>query len=353
MKRLSPKLKLILISCLLFIGVFSWLTVCWIGAFYLMEVIPWEPAPLLDHLITSGLGFLLFGFTMMLISLFTRKRRDAFLQSIMDALRRIAKGDFRVKIPLEGEWNDGQMSFLVRGINDMAADLEKIEVMRQEFISSVSHEIQSPLTSIGGFARVLKEGDLSYEQRVHYLDIIEQESVRLSRLSDNMLKLASLDSDKHPFNPVDLRLDKQLQRVILAAEPQWAAKNLELSAQLEPVQAQADADLLEQVWTNLLHNAVKFTPENGTILVTLLKTTDEAVVTFEDSGAGIPEESIARVFDRFYKADPSRTRKGGGSGLGLSISRKIVEMHGGTITAANGSERGAVMTVRLPVRHQS
>ena len=117
-------------------------------------------------------------------------------------------------LPLPGMWDDFRMGSLVEVINEMA-DLGEMEIMRQEFISNVSHEIQSPLTSISGFARVLKDGDLSAAQRDYYLDIIEQESIRLSRLSDNMLKLASLDSEHHPFHPALFRLDKQLRQVIV------------------------------------------------------------------------------------------------------------------------------------------
>ena len=182
------------------------------------------------------LGFFLFGLTMTLISQWGRKKQLEFYQSLLDALRRIASGDFKVMLPLPGMWDDFRMGSLVEVINEMAADLGEMEIMRQEFISNVSHEIQSPLTSISGFARVLKDGDLSAAQRDYYLDIIEQESIRLSRLSDNMLKLASLDSEHHPFHPALFRLDKQLRQVIVVCEPLWSAKSIEVIAELQSVE---------------------------------------------------------------------------------------------------------------------
>ncbi len=349
MKRLGSKSRFRLMVAFTMARVAVLLVLCWTASFYFFERLAWEPAPLAGQLSKSGAGFILFGCILYLWGKFARRKQMEAFQGILDALAAIAKGDFRVSIEMPREMNEGYMENLVQGINDMAADLDKMEILRQEFISNVSHEIQSPLTSISGFARVLKDSELTPLQREHYLDIIEQESVRLSRLSDSMLKLASLDSDKHPFHPVPVRLDKRLQRVILACEPQWSAKSLEVEAQMDPAETDADADLLDQVWINLLHNAVKFTPDGGSIQITLRSTSGEAVVAFKDTGTGIPTASLPHVFERFYKADQSRTRTGGGSGLGLSISRKIVEMHGGAIAAYNDSEEGAVFTVTLPL----
>ncbi|MCM3747101.1 HAMP domain-containing histidine kinase [Paenibacillus pasadenensis] len=332
------------------IGIISWLALCWIGAYYVMQTSGWKPSPLVEHLAGAALGFLIFGLTVGLMARVLNKRNFDLFQSILDALRQIASGDFQVEIKLPEPWDDrNHFNHLVRGINDMAADLGRMEIMRQEFISNVSHEIQSPLTSISGFAQALKDDSLPPDQRKRYLDIIEQESIRLSRLSDNMLRLASLDSEHHPFHPRTFRLDRQLQQAMLSLEPLWSAKNQEIGMDAEPLEVEADDDLLRQVWTNLLHNAVKFTPEGGAISIKLRSRGSDAVVEVENSGAGIPADSLPFIFDRFYKVDPSRTRKGGGSGLGLSISRKIMQMHGGSISAA--SEEGAVtvMTAVLPL----
>jgi signal transduction histidine kinase len=223
-----------------------------------------------------------------------------------------------------------------------------MEKMRQEFISNVSHEIQSPLTSISGFARALRDTRLSEEERAHYLDIIETESIRLSKMSDNLLKLTSLESEHHPFEPKRYRLDKQLRAVVLACEPLWLDKSIDMDVSLEEGEIDADPDLMNQVWGNLIHNSIKFTPRGGTIGVELQFRDGEAAVRISDTGIGIGEEDLPRIFERFYKADKSRNRAGGGSGLGLSIVKKIVDLHHGSIDVQSRPGEGTVFTVRLP-----
>ncbi|MED5020744.1 HAMP domain-containing sensor histidine kinase [Paenibacillus chibensis] len=338
-------MKLRVISFMLM--VLTGLSLCWTASYFLFWWFGWNWTGLVRQLGVSVLGFIFFGFIIWIISHFGRQRQVEFYQSIIEAFRRIARGDFTVALPTEG-LDNGRFTDIIKSINDMAADLNRLETMRQGFISDVSHEIQSPLTSISGFARVLKEKELTPEEREHYLDIIEQESLRLSRLSENMLRLASLDSEQHPFQPVPMRLDKQLQTLILACEPQWLEKDLDVSAELTPVMMDADPDLLSQVWVNLLHNAIKFTPPGGAIEVRLEADEEEVCVMVADSGIGISEEDQMHIFERFFKADKSRTRSGGGSGLGLSIIQKIVEMHHGSVSADSKLGTGTTMTIRLP-----
>jgi len=349
MKRLSFVLK----SVLTVIAVMAMLSLFWTAAYFITEAIyarlDWQPQPLVRQIITSISGFFLFGLSMSIVGPFIRKREKVFWQNLMDAINRIAKGDFQVN--LRADWGERNHPFteLVEGLNDMAANLRAMEEMRQEFISNVSHEIGSPLTSIRGFARALKNEHLPHEQRMHYLDIIETECVRLSKLSDNLLRLAMLDSDRYPFHPVSYRLDSQLQSLILYCEPQWMEKEIEMCVTLEKVVITADEDLLSQVWLNLLHNAIKFTPKGGTITIQLQQQGNNAIVTVSDNGPGIAEEDQSRIFERFYKADKSRNRAVGGSGLGLAIADKIVKMHRGKISVRSQLGEGAEFTVQLPL----
>jgi two-component system, OmpR family, phosphate regulon sensor histidine kinase PhoR len=234
----------------------------------------------------------------------------------------------------------------------MAQELKQMETLRQEFISNVSHEIQSPLTSIRGFARALQNDELSPQDRAHYLGIIETESMRLSRLSDNLLALAALESDTMRFEPQTYRLDRQIRKLILACEPQWTAKNIEMDVDVaaDELNICADEDLLSQVWVNLLHNAIKFTPQGGHIWVRAKEHNERVEFSITDNGVGIAEEDQARLFERFYKADKSRDRSLGGNGLGLSIAKKIVEMHHGEISVESRVGAGATFRVWLPVK---
>lgn len=317
--------------------------------------------PTLDNLTSEyvkdlviGLGgFFLMMSTFYLIGRLFRSRRDDVFHLLMDALRKISKGDFNVKLNL-GRANMGHpFSMLASSINDMAEELSEMEKMRQNFISNVSHEIQSPLTSIRGFARALQNEKLSTDQRTHYIDIIITESIRLSKLSDNLMKLTSLESEHHPFALKSYRLDKQLQHVILVNEPQWLNKKITVEPDLEEVMINADADLLNQVWTNLLHNSIKFTEAQGTITISLKLTGENIIVQFIDTGSGISAEDQLHIFERFYKGDKSRNRNAAGSGLGLSIVKKIIDLHKGSIEVESEVGKGAAITVTLPINTQN
>lgn len=182
-----------------------------------------------------------------------------------------------------------------------------------------------------------------------YLGIIETEAKRLSQMSDNLLKLSALENSVQPLTLVELRLDKHIQNAALILEPQWSEKHLDLSLELDKISYSGDENLLTQVWINLLHNAIKFTPEYGKITVTLTSSKEKVICRIADSGIGIAEEEQMHIFERFYKADKARDRSCGGNGLGLSLVKKIVELHGGSIQLNSNLQEGSVFTVMLPV----
>ncbi|MGF7032150.1 signal transduction histidine kinase [Paenibacillus mucilaginosus] len=268
------------------------------------------------------------------------------LKLMTRASQRIAKGDFNIS--LDWKRRRDELGELAVSFTEMAGELKQMERMRQDFVSNVSHEIQSPLTSIAGFSKVLQQRQMPEEERKEYLRIIEAEAQRLSRLSENLLKLASLESEHHPFHPQTYDLDEQLRNVILTMEPIWSAKDIELDLELPSVKVQGDPDQLSQVWLNLIGNALKFTPESGTVRIAIKTGVDKVQVKVSDTGIGISEEDLAHIFRRFYKADRSRTSANGGSGLGLSIVKKIIELHGGTIAVESRPGEGTEFTVTLP-----
>ena len=287
-------------------------------------------------------------------SLIGNKRRSELFISIGDAMRRIARGDFNVR--LENEFTKTKnhpVSKFIEGINHMAVELNEIEQVRQEFISNVSHEIQSPLASISGFAKVLKRDELTREERDRYLSIIETESLRLGSLSDNLLKLTTIESTQYPFDVSTYRLDKQIRDAILSIEPQWISKSLQMDISFDELEIGADQQLLNQVWINLLTNSIKFTDIGGDIRITLRQRNNCAELVVTDTGIGIHEDEVDYIFDRFFKADKSRNRAIGGSGLGLSIVKKIIDMHGGEISVRSKLGEGTTFTILLPLRSSS
>ncbi|CAG7643435.1 ATP-binding protein [Paenibacillus allorhizosphaerae] len=328
--------------------IFMWAS--WSGAFFaahwLSRIAGWQLTGYWLQIVGNTIALLFMLSVIFTIGAINQPKRRQGLLIILDALRRISNGDFNVEI--ENKQPDQAFGELITSINDMAAGLNRLEAMRQEFISNVSHEIQSPLTSIGGFARALREQDLPAVTRDHYLTIIETECKRLSRLSDHLLKLSSLDSEQHPFEPVRFRLDKQLGRIILSSEPLWSAKDIEVSAELEELSVTADEELISQIWINLLQNSIKFTPPGGVITVRLERCGDRVAVEIADTGVGIEETDLEHIFERFYKADKARERSSGGNGLGLAIVKKIVDMHHAEITVTSTPGQGTTFRVLLP-----
>lgn len=335
--------------------VFLVLAVSWTAARFLTNAVyrytgrpPWNyVAGLIDVIV----GVTIFSLVFMVLSLLFRRKEMAMWNAMIQALRRISKGDFSVHLDEQGI--NKEFREFTRSINEMASELGRMETMRQDFISNVSHELQSPLTSIQGFAQALRNPAITQDQRAHYLDIIERESRRLSQISDNLLKLSALDMDRLDFETGRFHLDRQLRAIVLSCEPQWSAKDLQIDLDLQEAEIEAAEDLLSQVWINLLHNSIKFTPAGGTVILKLVPKGNHVFVTVSDSGIGIHETDLPRLFERFYKADRSRNRNEGGSGLGLSIVKKIVDIHRGDISVRSTPGEGTEFVIRLPVRWES
>ncbi|WMT39063.1 HAMP domain-containing sensor histidine kinase [Paenibacillus sp. D2_2] len=351
-KKMWKKIWHVISHFFQYLGIILVLIGAWFGAMFILRgIYHFTGAPssaYVSQVINLVVGFHLFFITIMLVGQIYRKREIAKLKRIIEAMRRIAKGDFSVQLDESEEYREFKQ--IVESINEMAGELSQMEMMRQDFISNVSHEIQSPLTSIRGFTEALRSSQLKEEQRRHYLDIIESESRRLSQMSDNMLKLSSLESDRSSFEHSKFRLDRQLQSIVLATEPQWLAKQIEIELDLKEIYVEGVEELLSQVWVNLLNNSIKFTSVKGRIWVKLTTGDEGAKVIIADSGVGISKEDIPYIFDRFYKADKSRNRDAGGSGLGLSIVRKIVDIHQGQISVESQPDQGTQFTVFIPIQ---
>ncbi|WP_088014225.1 sensor histidine kinase [Gottfriedia acidiceleris] len=275
--------------------------------------------------------------------LFVAKLLVKPVKELIRATKELSKGNYDVQVTIKRK---DEIGLLASNFNLMTNKLNKLEEMRSEFVSNVSHEIQSPLTSIKGFAKVLRNKQLTEEKKEHYLSIIETESERLSIMSERLLKLASLDSEQHPFQPTSYKLDEQIRKIILALEPHWESKELQLVLNLPQTEIVADRLLLEQVWINLLQNAIKFSNIAGYIKVDILELDHSIHVLISDSGLGISREDIERIFERFYQADRSRNKKG--TGLGLSIVQKIIEIHHGNIEVESVVGKGTSFMIILP-----
>ncbi|MFD1446876.1 sensor histidine kinase [Oceanobacillus profundus] len=267
------------------------------------------------------------------------------IKKLTEATRKIAAGNYHLKLDVNRKDEIGR---LASDFATMSSSLARTEEKRQEFVSNVSHEIQSPLTSIQGFSQALQEEEMSEEEKRRYLAIIENESKRLSALSKQLLTLSNLDSevDINDFVPFDLA--EQLKEVVLTMEWQWREKQIAIELDIHPTTIVGDPKLLQQVWVNLISNAIRYTDLGGEISIHIATDKYHVQVMVEDTGIGISEVDVPQLFDRFYKVDKARTRTENSTGLGLSIVKKIMEVHGGTIMVESELGKGTVFTVSLP-----
>lgn len=268
------------------------------------------------------------------------------VNDIINALNRLAAGDFRTRLsfsrplakyPVAKELSDS--------FNKMAAELESTEMLRSDFINNFSHEFKTPIVSIAGFAKLLKKGRLSAEEELEYLDIIEDESLRLSAMATNVLNLTKVENQTILTGVSRYNLSEQLRNCVLLLENKWSKKNLELNVDFEEHQICANEELLKQVWVNLLDNAIKFTPDDGLIEVAIGEDGNSVAVSVINSGSEIPEENRERIFQKFYQADESHATEG--NGIGLAIVQKVVQLHQGKVEVESGKGRTS-FTVILP-----
>jgi two-component system phosphate regulon sensor histidine kinase PhoR len=249
--------------------------------------------------------------------------------------------------PLRGP--AGERAGAVAVVRDVT-DLRRTERLRRELTANVSHELRTPLTSIKGFAETLLAGAMGDADTCRrFLTIIDNEASRLMKLVDDLTDLSRLESRAVGMELAPVRLDELVAQAVGRMRPQADRHRIALRAQEMPPDAVlADRDRILQVLTNLLDNAIKFTPEGGTVEVAAALDAHEAAVSVTDSGRGIPEEDLPRVFDRFYRVERSRSREAGGTGLGLAIAKHIVDAHGGRITAHSRLGAGSTFTFTLP-----
>ena len=213
--------------------------------------------------------------------------------------------------------------------NTMAEELGQIEMLRTDFINNFSHEFKTPIVSIAGFTKLLKKGNLPEETRNEYLEIIEEESLRLAALATNVLDLAKVENQSILSDTADYNLSEQLRNCVLLLESKWSKKNIEPVLPEEECQVHGNEELLKQVWINLLDNAIKFSEDYSTIEIRIEEEEENLRVMISNFGEPIPEDKRKRIFGKFYQADESHATQG--NGVGLAIVKKITELHKGSV----------------------
>ena len=272
------------------------------------------------------------------------------LKQLIQATEQVKKGDFKVQVERQNNPNS-EMGALIISFNEMVRELDGIEMFRNDFINNFSHEFKTPIVSIRGFANELQAGDLTEEQRAEYAKIIAEESDRLARLSISVLELSKLENQQIVTDKTEFFLDEQLRQAILRQEPIWTEKNIEIIPELDEVRFYSNEELLSHIWDNLISNALKFTPNGGSVGVELCADEKSVTVRVSDTGIGMTEDVKSHIFEKFYQGDPSHT--GGGYGVGLPMVARVVSLCGGSIEVESQPEKGSTFTVILPREHAS
>ena len=251
-----------------------------------------------------------------------------------------SKGDFSQRIPVQGK---DEASQLGRSFNEMADQLKNLEVTRQSFVANVSHELRSPLTSMKGFLEAMMDGTIPPEEHEHYIEIVLSETRRMTAMVNDLLDLARIESGIITVNYEVFDINELIRRTLITFEARISEKNMELDVRFANEQSfvYADSNQISQVLRNLIDNAIKYSPQGRTLLVSTYALRKEVYVTIRDTGAGIPAEDVPHIFDRFYKVEKAHTPSPQvGSGLGLAIVKKIIEAHGQSITVKSARGKG-------------
>ena len=304
----------------------------------LPETARWAPGHTFTFILTISI---LFG---TIAAAFAGKRMVKFIYALRDATKKISAGNFDIKLAEDSYISE--VNSLLRDFNKMAKDLGSIQTLKDDFVTSVSHEIKTPIAAIHGCVELLKDQALTEDERREYINIIDIGVKRLSVLTANILRLSKLDNQEILPDQIEFSLDEQLRQAILLLEHQWSAKDINLNIYFNSVRVLGNKELLMQVWINLIDNAIKFSKNGGDINLEITQVHDRIYVKVIDFGIGMSSETVKRAFQKFYQGNESRTQKG--NGLGLALVKRIVELSGGNVLIESRPGKGSVFIVELP-----
>lgn len=266
------------------------------------------------------------------------------LDKMSHASQKIAKGDYSVQLKYHGTIREVKTT--IENFNRMARELNSVEMIRKDFITNVSHEFKTPLSSIMGYVTLLQDNELSESERQAYIQKVFFNINKLNDLTENILQLSKLENQDYLSAPTVYRLDEQIREAIVLLEPRWSEKQMELDIDLPEITWAGQKALLFQVWLNLISNAIKFSETGGRLLLRLSETPDVVKIIVSDTGIGMTAETQTHIFEKFYQGDTSRRAQG--SGLGLALCKTIVEKCHGKIYVTSELGKGSVFLVVLP-----
>lgn len=261
---------------------------------------------------------------------------------LLDGLEKLSRGEFSVRID---ENKDNQFKELIQQFNNTAKELSSIETLKEDFASNFSHEFKTPIVSIKGFAKLLKNNNISNEEKEDYINTIIEETERLEKLANNSLILTKIESQVIVSEKNNFRLDEQIRKVLLLLENKWCKKNIVIEINLDEIDYYGNETMLKEVWINLIDNAIKFTPNNGIIKIRSEINDATISVHISDNGIGMDQKTKNHIFDKYYQGDRSRSTDG--NGLGLSIVKNILTLHNSEIDVISHPNKGTTFIIEL------
>ena len=279
------------------------------------------------------------------ITFYWNYRINRPVEIFSDVINQVAQGNFEERIDSSKFKNE--MKSLAEDINKMIVELRSIEVMRSDFVSNVSHEFRAPISAIQGYVTLLSNPSLTDDQRTEYFNKLSESTQQITGLVDNVLKLSRLESQNIVSEKKTFSLDEQLRRNVLLFEDRWQEKNIELDLELPECNYYGNENLLNQMWANLIGNAVKFSYDNGKIRISIDDSEKDFItVAVTDEGIGMSEEVKLHIFEKFYQGDTSH--KSEGNGLGLALVKSVADLSGARISVESEPGKGTEFKVYLP-----
>lgn len=267
------------------------------------------------------------------------------LLQMKKATEKLSEGKSELALDI---YREDELGDLARSIQTLADDLERLKNDRSEFLSSISHELRTPLTYLMGYADILKRPNLSKEEHENYVAIIQEEASNLTRLVKDLFDLAKMDKNQFLIQKEEIQLCTYLQEIITRFKSAFEEKNMRLHLSCDKdIFISIDPVRLGQVMNNLIDNALKYTSSNTNVWISARRVGKQVMVEVIDEGDGIPLDEIPLLWDRLYRVDKSRSRLTGGSGLGLTIAKEIIERHGGNIEVNSVVGKGTTFTIYL------
>ena len=318
---------------------------------YLLHIM--DIVPLKNNIGLEPIGLILYMLAISIASgliaiLITMKVSADPLTHIIQKIEQLASGNFKARITFRGLLSRSPVLVeFADSFNKMAHELEKTEMLREDFVNNFSHEFKTPIVSIAGFATVLRRGNLTKETQEQYLEVIEEESLRLSALATNVLNLTNVENQTILTDISTYNISEQIRSCILLLADKWEKKELKFKLDFREYEIEADEEMLKQVWINLIDNAIKFSPRGGMIEIGISNISDRVIINVINLGEEIQGEDQKQIFNKFYQADHSHSSEG--NGIGLAIVKRVIALHKGNVSVQSGN--GLTMfTVQIPKR---